>query len=356
VYAVPARFHTGSYQVVAWVEVWRGTELLATVPQSDIVGGSVTAQWVTSGVRRTLSLTVPRTEEWLGWLQVGVELRPYRGMKLTSDDIVCPLGRFPVRKFTRPRSPGTLSVSASDRWQWIAAGKNFGSVAAYGGLVSEAASLLIGEVDPYGFGMTRINTATSTAVTSGGVWQSDRSNTIGDLVESIGAEAFIDRDGQPVIRDRPTLGDPVASIRSGDNGTLIDSVTEIDWESVINAVVVEDTTTGSTLEKVFVAINDPDDPAHRLNISGGSASGGWQTEVYSAQFTDRDQMLTAGLAKLAKGAAPARQWSVQMPPDVSLDESDTVLLETVDGDEMGLIKSISYPLTGEESSSLTVVT
>jgi hypothetical protein len=350
---VPARFHTASYNAVCWVEVWRGPTLLATVPSSEFVGGSVSDTWVTAGVRRTLSLTVPRTDDWLGWLQIGVDLRPFRGMKLTSGDIVCPLGRFPVRKFTRPRSPSTISISAQDRWQWVVAAKMFGNVKAYGGLVSEVASLLIGEVDPFGLGMTRTNTATSSATVAPGVWQPDRSGTIADLVESIGAEAFMDRTGAPVIRDRPTVGDPVVEIRSGNGGTLIDETGEIDWESVINSVVVVDSTTDSVLEPVHLAINDTNDPAHRSNISGGAESGGWQSMVYSAQFTDAEQMRQAGIAQLAKFAAPARQWSVQMPPDVSLDAGDTVLLETLDGDILGQIQSITHPLD-DAAASLTV--
>lgn len=83
---VPDRFHTGSYHMVSWVEVWRGPTQLGV---GDFDEGSVTDTWVTSGPRRTLSLAVPPTAEWLEWLRLGVELRPYRGIRYTDGDVVC---------------------------------------------------------------------------------------------------------------------------------------------------------------------------------------------------------------------------------------------------------------------------
>ena len=148
----------------------------------------------------------------------------------------------------------------------------------------------------------------------------------------------------------------MVEIRSGVGGTLIDLDENIDWEKVVNAVVVSCTQTGSTLEPVTVAIGNPDDPAHRSNISGGATSGGWQTlKLQSAAFTSQDEMFAAGQAALIKGAAPARTWSVEMPPDVSLDASDTVLLETRDGDVLAQIQSITHPGGADGSAKLSCV-
>lgn len=350
---VPDTFHAASYRAVSWVEVWRGSEQIGVGPFKD---GSVTDTWVTSGPRRTLSLTVAPSRDWLDWLRVGVELRPFRGRRFPTGDVVCPLGRFPVRKFKRPRRATQIQIQAQDRWQWVTADTFGASVVAYGGTAVRVAAQLIAEVDPYGWGEVLENTATSGIWTPAGTWSGTRDQAVGDLVEVAAAEAFIDRVGVPVVRDRPAAGDPVVAIRSGEGGTLIDLDEEIDWEKVVNAVVVSSSQTGSTLAPVTVAISDPSDPAHRSNISGGATSGGWQTmKLQSPAFTTQDEMLSAGFAALAKGAAPARTWSVQMPPDVSLDASDTVLLETRDGDVVAQIQSVTHPLTAAGQGQLSCV-
>lgn len=350
---VPDRFHSPSHNAVSWVEVWRGPEQLGV---GDFKDGSVTDTWVTSGPRRTLSVIVAPTREWLEWLRIGVELRPFRGRRYPSGDVVCPLGQFPVRKFTRPRRATQIQVQAQDRWQWVTADTFGAPVMAYGGTAVRVAAQLIAEVDPYGWGESLELTASSGVWTPAGTWSGTRDQAIGDLLEAAAAEAFVDRLGVPVVRDRPTVGDPVVAIRGSEGGTLINLDEDIDWEKVANAVVVSSSQTGATLEPVTVAITDPDDPAHRTNISGGATSGGWQTiKLQSPAFTSRDEMLVAGLAALAKNAGPARTWSVQMPPDVSLDASDTVLLETRDGDVLTQIQSISHPLTAGGPATLSCV-
>lgn len=348
---VPSYFHSASYKSVSWVEVWLGEEQLGVEETKD---GAVTATWQTAGPRRTLALQVPPTSSWLEWLRIGVELRPFRGIKYTEGDIVLPLGRFPVRKFSKPLSAKTISVNAQDRWQWVTASPFGRIVNAYSGRAVDIASFLMEELDPYGWGRVAQKSATSEIQTPPGIWSGTRSDTIGDLVEAAGAEAFFDRLGRPTVRDRPGRTTPVVSIRSGSDGVLIDSVEEIDWEKVVNYVTVSCTATDTTLEPVSVGISDPEDPAHRLNISGKSRSGGFQVMGYSSSaFTTQDEMIIAGQALLAKNAVPAQQWSVQMPPDVSLDESDTVLLETRDGDVEAQIQSITYPLNADASSTLS---
>jgi hypothetical protein len=331
------------------VEVWRGDEQIGEVTGSDIAGGSVTDQWV-SGVRRNLTMSVPPTRDWLTWLAVGVEIRPFRGVSFGPGDVeMCPLGRFPVRKFTKPRTASEVPVRAQDRWQRVASNTLPFPMMAYPGLVRDVVATLLGEIDLFRVGV--VNTATSTASTPSGLWSDTRAKTISDLLTAIGAEAYVDRDGVPTIRDRPVTGTPVGTLRAGRGGTVTELVEEVDWESVVNAVEVFSSATDTTLEPVWVGVTWSDDPAHWSRI------GGWQSTRYASPvFTSRDQMVAAGETLLLKGAAPARQWSAQVIPNAGFDASDTVWVETPDGTlELAQIQQVTHPLTAGALQSISTV-
>lgn len=340
------------------LEVWRGDEQVGEVTGSDIIDGSVTDKWVTTGPRRTLSVEVPATREWLEWLRIGVELRPYQGVVFGGPNpvVMAPHGCFPVLRFPRARRAETLKVQATDRWQWLTAA-TIRPLPAYSLSAVESVSALIVEIDPFLLAGKVVATATSTARTPAVLWDKSRSDTITELVKSVGAEAWFGREGFPVIQDRPTPSAPVVAFRAGRGGTLSALALDVDYSTVINAVVVTSSATNTTLAPVWVAISDPFDPAHRSKIRGGARSGGWRSVRYASPlFTTVEQMIKAGETLLRKGAAPARSWALTAVPNPYLDASDTATVQNQDGGvELVQIDQVSHPLTAKGQQQITTV-
>ncbi len=355
-----ARTHdalNGSHTIQVKVEVWRGGEQIGEVAGEQILAGSVTDKWV-SGVRRTLEMQVEPTSDWRQWLQIGVELRPFRGVWFAPHEIeMCPLGVFPVRAFDRPfGARSEIPVRAQDRWSRVVA-DTFGSpIRAYQETVARTIALLVEEVDPYSISVS-IETA-SEMRTPPGVWEKGRSETILDLADVIGVDVFMDRNGSPVIRDRPQRGNPVWTLRTGTSGVILDGGETVDWTNVVNSVGVFSTAADSTLEPVWLGISDPESPAYRGVIAGGG-TGGWQaTRVSSSAFTTREEMIAAGQAALVKGERPARQRTLTAVPHPGLDAADTVLVETAPGEALELVQidQVTHPLTAGDAQSITTVT
>ena len=355
-----ARTHSalgGSPTYRTRVEIWFGGEQIDEVGSDRIEGGGVTATFAT-GPRRTLDMSVEPSADWLEWLRIGVEIRPFRAVVFGGDALdfeECPLGCFPVRKFTRPLvKSGALPVRAQDRWQWVLARKSERPRRALRGLVTRVVAQLVDEVNPYAIDVN-LDGEPQTFVPAG-IWTRPRGEVIGDLLTSIGYEAFFDRLGELVIRRRPGTRTPVHTLRPGRGGTVNQITGEIDWEKAYNSVTIIPTATDTTLHPRTYDITNPTDPAYRGNINGGTRSGGIQEFTHSsAVFTTGEEMDAAGWSLLRKVAAPARQYSAAVIPHPGLDEADTVYVEGVDGLELAQVQQITYPLTAGELQQITTV-
>lgn len=337
----PARLDLSrSHRGINRVEVWsRGDGLLSS--DVEIIDGTVTDRYLT-GIRRSLSLSVPPSSQWLRWAKLtDLEVRVFSGFTFGGSDVLVPLGRFPISPPAVALPATAISISADDYWSWVK-NRDFlypfpvGPGTFYDGLTKDIMAYLIEEVllgKP-------VNTATSQAVLPSMVVDKSRTQTIFDGLESIAAEGFFDRDGQPVVRDRvPTVGLPLSD---GEDGTVISVTSTQNWDEVFNEVGVTSSNNDTKFFTVTVQITDPAHPAH------WSGSLGHKGFKYSSPFlASEEQGRAAGVALLAKKASPALSWSVTAVPDPFRDAGDRITVTTGLGTVDAVIQEITHSLTGK---------
>jgi hypothetical protein len=175
VYPVTATFGSAlrqSHTVVVKVDAYLGGSLLAS--NMPVTAGAVTVNSGT-GVRRTLDLTIADRGLWSTLDVIGVELRPYRGIRYPSGDLeMVPLGVFSLDAQQMSVGPeGGIQVqSAPDRWAKVqrAAFEQPTSSIATNPIKTEISRLVTGAVS----GITVTTTATSTVTAGPLVWDTDR--------------------------------------------------------------------------------------------------------------------------------------------------------------------------------------
>jgi hypothetical protein len=332
------------------VEIWDGNTLVAIVRPKT---GSVTADFAT-GVRYSLSATFDPSLASL--LVPGVEVRPYRGFNYGyGAPEYEPLGRFPLTGTSLGIKPDAdISVSCSDRWQYVTKSTFLNSYTATPGRrIREILTDLI-----VGTGMWTAsdiaNTITSTAVATTQVWDQDRGQAIADLCQAVGAEAYVARDGSVVLRNRRALSAPVVTIRSGRGQRLIDGSVTLDTADVYNVVVIvpANPDPAFTLQPVIVRITDPKHPAYP--IPGKRITRPYRLD--QGQATAQAQLAAMAQKVLTKISAPARTVTLSTLVDCRLKESDTFALVWPDGTSENLqIQQITYPLTVGEAQQITGV-
>ena len=115
-------------------------------------------------------------------------------------------------------------------------------------------------------------------------------------MESIGAEAFYDRDGRPRVQDR--VATPGAPLVDGQDGTVVSIASTEDWSQVYNVVSVTSSNNDTPFNAAVVAITDINHPAHQANI-------GPRVLKYSSPLlSTQEQGFQAGATLLAKKSAP----------------------------------------------------
>jgi len=334
---VSARFHSilgGPHQAQFRCDVYSRGILQATeVPYKN---GAVTDQWVT-GQRRNLTLEVPDTYWWKKWLALpALEVRPWAGVSYgQGGSELCPMGVFEVLVKPRNLIPGSLSLKAPDRWnrvvsqflrpEWSRTELTAAQAAVY--VLQDQAS------EPVS------NLATSLARTPNVLWQGAKQKVITDLLTPIAAEAFFDRMGFGVVKDRGYVW-PATTVRPGRGGTVQDITASADFSVVRNALSVSSSNTDVVFETVSAAITDPTDPAHPDTIGLRSEA------LTSSVLSNQDEAKVMLYSELRKRAAFSRQLSITQIPDYSLDAGDvTVACWDQFGDyEFVGIQSISHPL------------
>lgn len=335
-----------SHQSIGRVELWSNGDLVAgDVPFID---GSVTEKWVT-GICGTMSLTVPPTPQWQRWLALdAVELLPYAGVKFgPTTEYVVPLGVFPVL-FPGIELPSKgITLNAEDYWQYVASATFLYPIMSYPGTIRDVAARLITDLSIGGKrthpitkeSVNRPNllatnvTSTVTSVR----WERSRHDTIAELVQSIGADAYYNRWGQPELRDHKSL--PGADLSDGPAGTLISVQSSVNWSDVINSIAVTSSKNDVTFEPVIETIMDTSHPAHASKI-------GPRFDAYSsAQIADVAQAREVAKTELAKRSAPARAWTVTCVPDPLRLPGDEMTLTTREhGPVRVVVQEVTHPL------------
>jgi hypothetical protein len=297
-----------------------------------------------SGIRWSLSLQVEPTADWLAWFKLPwLEIRVYSGLSWGEGEFLVPMGRYPVLPPSVSLPSQAVTISADDHWSSVVSASfafsyGFGPGTSLAGEIRNVAGFLIEQVQAAErhFAPVIVTASFNSQVTSG-VWD-DRSKAILDLVESIGAEAFYDRNGRPRVQDRvPTAGAPLVD---GVDGTVVSIASTEDWSQVYNVISVTSSNNDTPFYPAIVAITDTAHPAHQSNI-------GPRVLKYSSPLLSTyDQGIQAGLTILARKSAPALSWQVSAIPDARRAAGDLCLVSTDLGDFMATLQEVKTPLVG----------
>jgi hypothetical protein len=328
-----------SHTVAARVDAYLGSTLLASdIPFS---GGQVTVSAGT-GVRRTLDTTITDRGLWTTLDTVGVELRPYRGIRYPSGGReLVPLGVFRLEQQSMSLAAGGITVrSAPDRWSRVQKARFETPMAALptAQIRAEIQRLVTGGVT----GISVLNTATSVATVGALVWDVDRAGTAAELATSIGAEAFFGVDGNLIIRDAPLLSrPPVWTVDASPTGVLLDGDRIRDQSRTYNVVVAYPSSTSGTSPYAPVIVAD-NDPSSRTYVGGPMGRVPYRYTTKS--MTTQAQALQAATALLNKVKAINAQLNVTAIVNPALDRGDVITVLTPDSKERHLIDALTIPL------------
>lgn len=312
----------GPHAAVVAVDAYRDGAQLNSSPL-PVFAGQVAVDSA-SRVRRKLDLTLaPRmvsggygsAELWDMLTPEGTELRAYRGVRFPDGSAeMIPLGVFGIdEQGLGLGADGDLRISGADRYAAVQRARFLRPATSMRGALvkDEIARLMQGARADL---PTPIVTATSTAVIRPTVWERDRDKAIEDLSTAIGAEAFFDADGVPVVRDTPTLSQvPVWWIDAGENGVLLPGGTRTRSRTgTYNTVVV----TAAQINggpPPFAPVVVSDDPANAIPFFHSDP-----------QITTVTQAQRAGRALLEKVRGLAAQLRLAASPNPALDAGDVI--------------------------------
>jgi hypothetical protein len=338
--------HTVAVRVDAYLS---GSLIASDLPISD---GTVSVASGT-GVRRTLDLTITDRALWSTLDVIGVELRPYRGIRYpdATTELV-PLGVFSLdqQQMSVGPSGGIQIRSAPDRWARVqrAQFETPTPSVATARISAEIQRLVTGAIS----GLTVLNTASSTATPGALVWDLDRAGIAADLATSIGAEAFFDQLGWLVIRDAPLLSQtPVWTVDASPSGVLLSGDRIRDRSRTYNVVVAypSGTTGAAVYAPVVVADNDP---TSRTYVGG--PFGRVPYRYTTAALTTSAQALKAATALLNVVKGINAQINVEAIVNPALDRGDVITVLTPDGTtERHLVDALTIPLAVGGTQQIT---
>lgn len=176
------------------------------------------------------------------------------------------------------------------------------------------------------------------------VWEEDPGQALDDLAKGINALWSPDRGGGFTIVTNPytlaTEPDPVAILRDGENGVIVQARHVRSRETINNSVtVVVERTDGLAPIRVTVRDTEPGSPT----LWGGPF--GKQNEVLKTQTTlNRADATTLARRRLSQSLALARSWSITMPPGIGqiLDPGDVVAVWRRNEVTAQVVESIRY--------------
>ncbi|GAA2696558.1 DUF5047 domain-containing protein [Actinoplanes palleronii] len=330
-----------SHTVAVRVDAYLGGSLIAS--DMPISGGSVSVAGGT-GVRRTLDLTIADRALWSTLDTIGVELRPYRGIRYPSGDKeLVPLGVFSLDSQSISVGPsGGISVkSAPDRWARVQRAQFEQPTASVptAQIRAEISRLVTGAVS----GITVSTTATSISTVGPIVWDQDRAAAAVDLATSIGAEVYFDVAGNLRIADAPLLGQtPVWTVDASPSGVLLSGERTRDRQRTYNVVVAYPSSLSGSAPYAPVIAADTD-PTSRTYVGG--PFGRVPYRYTSPAMTSSAQALVAAKALLNRVKAINAQLSVEAIVHPGLDRGDVITVLTPGGTtELHLIDSLTIPL------------
>lgn len=300
-----------------------------------IEDGTVQVDGSTPGARRTLSVTLGALPGmWDLVSTVGVELVASSILQAPNGDRVeIPQGVFPIDDLSLGYGVGgrVKITNNPDRWSWIKAGRFFVPRAAPAGMLARSAiSSLLLETLPSGSTVT--DTSTSTATVPAGVWDRDRDDTIENLATAAGVDVYFDRNGQPAIRNVPTLAQSAAwLVDASASGVLLDATRTRSRTKTYNVVVVTSSKAdGSVLfDPVVVWDNDPTSPTYAGPdpVNNPGAAGPFRVRPYfwsSPLLTDATQAAAAARTLLERVRGLAAQLDLTAVPHPGLEDGDVL--------------------------------
>lgn len=338
-----------SHTLYTRVDVWLGGSLL----ESDIAisDGQVTVNAGT-GVRRQMTCTVTDRDLWDTLSTVGVELRPYRGLRYPSGEVeAVPLGVFRIDVNSMAVSPdGGISISnAPDRWVRVQRARfEVPQASQRGNLVWFEAQRLI--LEAVSTGVT--SKATSTATVGALVYERDREQVVNELLTSAAAEAFHDGDGNLVVRNPPGLSQvPVWTVDASASGVLLSGNRSRDRTRTYNVVVVTCSVPDGSTPPAPVVVEDNDSTSPTW-VGGpmGRVPYFWNSPVVLSTGQAQD----AGRSILSRVKGANAQLELEAVVHPGLDRGDVIEVITSDGTvERHLVESVTIPLTTGATQSIS---
>jgi hypothetical protein len=303
-----------------------------------LLDGSLVIDGATPGVRCTLSASfAPVPGLWDVLSPVGTELRVFSVLRYPAGATeTIPQGVFDVDVQSMGYGvSGEIRVTAPDRWERIRRARFLTPRASTEGATvrQQIASLLL-EVLPAGSAVA--DTATSTATVPRQTWDRDRDKAIQDLAKAASLDVYMGRQGNPVIRNAPTLSaSPVWDVDAGASGVLVSADRERNRQKTYNIVVVNSSAQdGPLFPTQYVWDNDPDSPTYAGPGSGvgetppaASSAGpfGQRPFFYSSPLLlNFTQARVAGATILEKVMGLAAQLTLSSVSNPALEVGDTI--------------------------------
>ena len=331
----------------ARIELYSGGELVTSA--APFIDGSVKDEWIQTGIRRSVSVSVAPTAEWFSWLRLDtLECRPFRGVRLSSSETIeFPLGRFRIltpELVARPAA--SVSLAGDDYWSWVVSADFTGIAASTsGGVVNTIRQL----IEAAGIGPVTV-ASSSTATAQSVLFEGTRQDAIVNAAKSIGVEAYVDRFGAATISDARILEFPEAYLVTRVGGTAVGMAVKPDWTSVYNSVSVVSSATDVTFPAQVASITWPQHPAARAKI-------GQRVMHYSSPLLrTSEQAMEAAVSILRRVSAPSTLYSYTCVPDASIDAGDSVFGSTLDGLILPFqVQSVTHPLNAESAAQVTML-
>lgn len=352
-YAVTQAFSAAlreAHTALVRVDAYYGGELL--LADLEIVDGSVSVNGGT-GVRRTLDLTIADETLWAALDVIGVELRPYRGIRFPGGLVeMVPLGVFQLDATNTDMQPGGgIQVrSAPDRWAKVqrAMFETPRASTLPHSIRTEAQSLVSEVVTMDSFSTVATSTRTVPAI----VWDRDRAAAVVDLVTSIGAEAFFDVAGNLVVKDAPLLSQaPVWTVDASASGVMVGGDVSRDRARTYNVVVMSMSAVDGRVPFTPQIIED-DDPTSRTWVGGPF---GRVPYFYSSPLLrSANHAIEAGRPILNRVKAINAQLNVEAIVHPGLDRGDVITVITPTGlTERHLVDAVTIPLSVDGTQQIT---
>jgi len=341
---------SGSHQIAVRARVvaagQSGTN--PTGEEIPVLSGTVELD-ATADIRGTLTLTTegrwPTASDPL-LLPYGNEVFVERGVYVGGEVEWCPLGYYRINGPDQDDAPdGPIVLECSDRMATIrdsrlTSPRALPSSMTYGAAVED----LI--LDVYPSAVIEWDDATVNQPLGRTVMlEQDRLRGLQDLVAGVGKLMWWDHRGVLVIKDPPSISTPVAAIRHGDGGVLVNLSRQLSREGAYNAVVAEGESASTDNPVRVVRINnDPNSPTYWFGSFGKIP------RFYSSPLiTNATQARKAADTLLLKSLGLPYTVDFQMVPNPALEPWDPVTITYSDAPaETHVLQRVTIPLTAVE--------